>query len=169
MPTGQRCSGSWSISISGRMVCAVTVSLSALKILFLKLQSAYLRISLRKNLVSLETRALGKCLETWQKKVTILILKEVLNLQITLYFQKKSHKACIFKTHCKDLNGSQSLLGNCKSQSESIWGQTFRTSWGWGKVISDDSSMMELDPHKEVSVPSTTGDPTSKEESSQQN
>lgn len=42
------------------------------------------------------------------------------------------------------MNGSQFLLGG-KSQSESIWGQTFGTSRSWGKVINDDSSMMELD------------------------
>lgn len=58
--------------------------------------------------------------------------------------EKKIHKAHIFKTHCKDMNGSQFLLG-AKSQNENICGQTFGTSWGWGEVINDDSSMMKLD------------------------
>lgn len=67
---------SWSISISGWSVAVTGLTSWTFKIWHRRLHIApefCFWISLRKNLVSLETRALGKCLETWQKKVTILI------------------------------------------------------------------------------------------------
>lgn len=47
-------------------------------------------------------------------------------------------------------------------------GQTFGMSWGWGKVINGGAAMMELDPYKEISVPSAPEATTSKEKSSSQ-
>lgn len=76
----------------------------------------------------LRNQGSGEMFRNLTEKSNNINFKRSLKFENHFILKKKSHKARIFKTHCKHLNGSQCLLGNCKSQSESIWGQIFKTS-----------------------------------------